>query len=626
MCGLFGSYSISQQSRLEKNLSQLQAAQSALHHRGPDDRGLETFSINRGTNTQSGLLSLGHTRLSIIDLSSAGHQPMHSFDKRYTIVFNGEIYNYKELRADLKSSGYMFNTESDTEVLLAAWAFWGPHGLHRLIGMFAFVVYDRQDETLTLVRDAFGIKPLFYSMNEGNFYFASEMSALLTLLPSKSKQDLQQTYDYLVYGRYDDQDRTFVKGVKHILPGHWMQIDLKTLSTPTPVRWWWPSVDENVNLSFNDAADKLRYLILKNVRLHLRSDVPVGTTLSGGIDSSAIVCAIRYLEPEIPIHTFSYIAQGSVFNEEKWIDIVNQKVKAIDHKVIINQNELEKDFEQIITAQGEPFGDLSIYAQFKVFEEVKKFNIKVILDGQGADEIFAGYEGYPESVIKDIFEKKGFMASISFLNSWMKWPGRSKIKCIGFLLKSLFPGSFQNGRLSKFKNNSYKFIDESVFGKFGIKKYSNTGQKVKSKSRHLACSLREDLTSTRLRRLLRYADRNAMNFSIENRVPFLTLELAEFMLTLPMNYLVSSNGETKKIFRKAMQDIVPKEILRRRDKLGFNTPNTWADILKKIVKSNYQNREDILLRKHIFSDSENFNNWKLVNYLGWKEIYKKNFN
>jgi asparagine synthase (glutamine-hydrolysing) len=200
--------------------------------------------------------------------------------------------------------------------------------------MFAFVVFDREDQSLTLVRDAFGIKPLFYSLDQISIYFASEIPALLKLLPSKPNLDLQQAYDYLVYGHYDNQECTFYNNIKHLLPGHWLRINLKTMHVAAHERWWWPSIKERTDLSFEDAAAQLREMFLNNVRLHLRSDVPVGAALSGGIDSSAVVCAMRNLKPDMPIHTFTYVASGSTVDEEAWADIVNTKVGAVSHKTI----------------------------------------------------------------------------------------------------------------------------------------------------------------------------------------------------------------------------------------------------------------------------------------------------
>jgi asparagine synthase (glutamine-hydrolysing) len=383
MCGLFGHFSPLPVSDQQEQHDCLLNAQHALHHRGPDDSGLETLAVPSRSGSPAGSLSLGHTRLSIIDLSPGGHQPMQSANDRYRIVFNGEIYNYRELRQELKGLGHRFQTDSDTEVLLAAWAQWGESGLRRLTGMFAFAVFDRHKQTLTLVRDAFGIKPLFFRLERNALHFASEMPALLALLPAQPELNYQRAYDYLVWGQYDNSRETFYQGIEHLEPGHVLRVDLQQLAAgqmvERPRRWWWPSISERTDLSFEDAAAQLREMFLNSVRLHLRSDVPVGAALSGGVDSSAVVCAMRHLEPDMPIHTFSYVARGSAVDEEAWVDIVNTHVGAIAHKVVVEPDDLAGDLNDMIRAQGEPFGGTSIYAQYRVFKAAREAGIVVTM-------------------------------------------------------------------------------------------------------------------------------------------------------------------------------------------------------------------------------------------------------
>lgn len=631
MCGFFGKYSAHQEADAAALQPCLLAAQRALHHRGPDDRGLETFSVPRGEDTHPGSLSLGHTRLSIIDLSPSGHQPMHFDGGRYTVVFNGEIYNYRELRDELKSAGYAFRTDSDTEVLLAAWAHWGLSGLRRLVGMFAFAVYDRQDESLTLVRDAFGIKPVFYSLDEASLSFASEVPALLELLSSDPEVDFQQAYDYLVHGRYDDRARTFYTGIVHLLPGHWLRVDLKTMHASAPRRWWWPSIKERTDLNFEDASAQLREIFLNSVRLHLRSDVPLGAALSGGVDSSAVVCAMRYLEPSMPIHTFSYIAKGSQFDEEKWIDIVNEHVGAIPHKITVTAEELSDDLSDLVSAQGEPFGTTSIYAQYRVFERAREDGVIVVLDGQGADECLAGYDGYPVAYCRDKLYRRDWRSTLEYSKHWTVRFGRGRTHLLKGVLASYLPPLIAKSlRRIRDAVKINRWTKPMALRRVEVAPDLETARLEAIKGRFLMSELRRDLTETRIRRLLRYEDRNSMSHSIESRVPFLTIEIVEFLLSLPADFLVSQKAETKRLFRHAMRGIVPDAILDRTDKIGFDTPQdqwmkkNWT-AMRKIVLAN---EEDVIVNSRIatkFFDrslerGENSADiWRIINYLEWKD-------
>lgn len=574
MCGILGLFS---QDPSNSDGERLQAALQALHHRGPDDRGLESFILTNGQ------LILGQTRLSIIDLSTGGHQPMHSPDGRFVMVFNGEIYNYKELRQKLKQAGYTFHTESDTEVLLQAWIHWGESCLRKLCGMFAFTVYDQQMQTLTCVRDAFGIKPFFYHHNQNCFYFASEIPALLHLLTEKPTLNTQRAYDYLLFGHYDDQPATLLNGIQHLPPAHCLTLSLATNRMECK-RWWWPDITEQHDLSFEDAATQLQEMFLNNVRLHLRSDVPLGAALSGGLDSSAVVCAMRYLEPDLPIHTFSYIARDSAVDEEKWVDIVNAYTQAIPHKVTFEPDELARDLDDMLQTQGEPFGSTSIYAQYRVFKLAKEHGITVTLDGQGADELLAGYSGYPGQRMLSLLEQGKVLDCMRFWRKWAAWPGRTLTKGMMLLTQASFHASWQTlPRKLAGRDPLPAWIDKNRLNELGIIHWQSVekAQPNVVKGRRVMATLRHTLSGGNLSSLLRHGDRNSMRWSVESRVPFLTIDMAEFLLSLPEHYLIGQNGETKRIFRAAMRGIVPDVILDRRDKIGFATPE--QDLLGKLT-------------------------------------------
>jgi len=521
-----------------------------------------------------GVLVLGHTRLSIIDLSSAGQQPMYSADGRFGLVFNGEIYNYLELREELQSLGVCFHTHSDTEVLLVGWIYWGRAVLPRLKGMFAFVVFDRQQMSLTCVRDAFGIKPFFYALEDNAFIFASELPALRALKHEKSELNWQRAYDYLVHGEYDFGDHCFVQGVRSLRPGQLFTVDLSSLQVSDTETWWRPSIAQDDSWSFADASACLREKFLDNIRLHMRSDVPLGAALSGGIDSSAIVCAMRHLEPDADIHTFSYIARDSLVSEEGWVDRVNQHVQATPHKVVVSASELTKDLEDLISTQGEPFGSTSIYAQYRVFKLAKEHGITVTLEGQGADEILGGYNGYPGQRIRSLIEQGSYSQALDFLNAWSRWPGRSRVEGLKRVV-----GEYSHGRLHDLLRslNGMKSVPEWVrpgpLRESGVHLGHPTSSTLEVlPGRRMMASLAESLTQRGLLGLLRHGDRNSMRFSVESRVPFLTTDMADFMLSLPESYLVSPQGETKHLLRSALRGIVPDAVLDRRDKIGFATP------------------------------------------------------
>jgi len=607
---------------------------ASLAHRGPDDQGVESFRCGEYS------LVMGHTRLSIINLSSAGHQPMQTDDGRWSIVFNGEIYNYRELRELLSSSGYLFRADTDTEVLLAAWSFWGAACLSRLVGMFAFAIYDQEECTLTLARDGFGIKPLFYVQEQTsrNWVFASEISALVAFLQTQPALNLQRAHDYLIYNSYDNLPATFFEGIEQLLPGHWLQFSLRNGQCSDSVRWWHPRISARTDLTFSQAAQELRERFLDNIRLHLRSDVPLGAALSGGLDSSAVVCGMRHLEPHAPIHTFTFVAPGSPVDEEPWADLVNAHVGAISHKIHACPGELAVDIDALISAQGEPFGSTSIYAQYRVFQAAREAGFIVTLDGQGADELLAGYDGYPQARLRSLFDQHSYSAAFTLLQSWQQWPGRGRRRALQSLGLALAPdhAGFRLKHLrSEFRDTWLKLRWLRNRGVKGIP--SDVAPLAWWSDRHgrqLASSLRSALTGQGLAALLRHADRNSMHWSLESRVPFLTTDLAEFLLSMPEEYLLSDAGETKHLFRAAMRGLVPDQILDRRDKIGFATPelawlqaltpqiDDWLAVAKEIPFLNHEKVvamvHDTLAGKRRFT----WQVWRLINFCRWMQLFQ----
>ena len=638
MCGILGIYSSENKKEL---INRVEHGINSLNHRGPDSKGLCNFDIKENKSS----LVLGHTRLSIIDLTPNANQPMQINHGRYTIVYNGEIYNYKELREELIRNGHIFKTDSDTEVLVTLWAKLGDKGLKKIIGMFAFAIFDRLKGTLTIARDAFGIKPLYYKRYLNNIYFASELPALLKLIPTKFNLNIQRSYDYLVHNDYDSNEETIIGGVKHLKPAHTLVFNLKNLDKKKPKIWWKPNITTNDNISYEKAVKKLRKIFIESVNLNLRSDVPIGVTLSGGIDSSAIISVIRYLNPNKKLITFSFISEKKSISEEKWINFLKKKLNLNSYKIKINSNELLDDLDKLILIQGEPFGGTSIYAQFRLFKFIKKKGIKVILDGQGADEILAGYSGYPGHRLLSIVETKGLVAAHDFAQKWSKLNNKNYFLAWMYLGRLLMPDflyqflhkffyEYLNNPLAKnftpkwFRLNDLNKKISLKENRYKLKK-ENKGSRVKEAMAHA-------ITGRGLQSLLRHADRNSMTSSIENRVPFLSIPLVDFLLSLPETFFYSDDGLTKNIFRDSMKGIVPNKILNRKDKIGFETPQqNWllsnSSSIKRIIKNstifNFIDKELLLIEfEKVIKGKKVFTSrvWRWLNFLRWADLLPVN--
>lgn len=622
MCGIVGGHWRARPKALSQRVS---GALRALQHRGPDDQGREIH------DDASGVTVLAQTRLAILDLSPGGHQPFISADGRHVLTYNGEIYNFKELRAELAALGHGFSTESDTEVLMQAWREWGADCLLRLTGMFAFAIHDRKVGTLTLARDGFGIKPLFYQATEGSLRFASDIRALLALDDGTVRPNVQRAYAYLVHNDYDSDADTFIAGVRHLKPGHVLTYDLDKASIIDDRPWWRVTLQDRSNLSFADAAEQVRALFLEAVRLHLRSDVPVGAALSGGIDSSAIVCAMRVIEPDLPIHTFSYVEPGSALSEEPWIDMLNAHVKATPHKVRAGAADLVQDIDALVAAQGEPFGSTSIYAQYLVFREARRKGITVTLEGQGADELLAGYDGYPGLRLLSLFETRRYGDMHAFASAWSRWPNRSFAGAWMHFGREILPDSL-NATARKFLGRDFRpdWLDCRFLDDAGVEFQERRAPRhVEHAGRRVRERLAYSLQQRGLPHLLRHGDRNAMAHSVEGRVPFLTPAMAELLLSLPERYLISDSGETKSVFRAAMRGLVPDAILDRKDKIGFATPERdWVLNIAPQIRDWLDDARDIPFIRHdrlvqafdaVATGRAPFSwqVWRWVNYVRW---------
>ncbi len=568
MCGIAG---IISKSKVERSV--VKKMTDTIAHRGPDGEGF-WFNDN---NT----LGLGHRRLSIIDLSDNGKQPMHYLEGRYTIIFNGEIYNYIELREDLISKGYHFKSGSDTEVLLALYDFKKEKCLDDLDGMFAFAIWDNKTEQLFCARDRFGEKPFYYSYLQNEFIFCSEIKGLLAVGVSKELNP-PLLYSFIetshVLHNPNAPEETFYKHINRLPKAHYMLVDAK-LSIEVKRYWSLDSIKVNNEITFENAKTKFLELFTQSIARRLRSDVPVGSSLSGGLDSSSIVSLISKLDVKVQ-HTFSARFANFKRDEGKYIDIATQHLKVNKHFVWPDENSFLEEFQNMLWHQDEPIGSASIYAQYCVMKKAKEEGVTVLLDGQGADEILAGYEYYLDFYLQSVYHQhpenyQAELSTIQQLHSHLNFedqtlksietPKLRKKPFINPLLMLTKPKIYK-----RIKNNwplagfySSDFID-SVTDKF----------KVEYKGEYnINQYLKHSLMTDNLEDLLRYSDRNSMAHHREVRLPFLSHNLVEFLFSLPEEMKIYK-GWTKYILRSAMADLMPNEITWRVDKVGYEPPQT----------------------------------------------------
>ena len=511
-----------------------------LAHRGPDGRGVFVDDA----------ACLGHLRLAIIDLSDAGLQPMA--DGELQLLHNGEIYNYVELREELAAKGHRFRTATDSEVILAAYREWGERCVERFNGMWAFCIWDARRQTLFCSRDRLGVKPFYYRVDGARLSFASEPWPL-----RRGETNLRAVHDYLEQGYLDEGDETFFTGVFRLPPAHSLTFGAEGLR----LRRYW-SLEPGKPPA--DAVETVRETVLDAVRLQLRSDVPVGTCLSGGIDSSSIAVAVAHLGHEHQKTVTAYFEDAG-FDERPFARAVVDQIGAEPHWVTFDAAQLASDLPSIVQAQGEPFGSTSICAGWYVMRAAREAGLTVMLDGQGGDEIFAGYRASFGYRLADMIRSGRVVDAAGELRAFAgrygaPWaavalatphvPERLRLAARGRLRgsSSLVGPALREGAAAPARNGS-AFPDR------------------------LRRQLELLLTARGLPELLRYEDRNSMAHSLEARVPLLDHRLVELAFSLPGDELIRK-GETKSVLRRALRDLLPPKVAARRDKLGFVTPES----------------------------------------------------
>jgi len=563
-------------------------ATSIIKHRGPDDEGFLTWlpgqkpdvwagddtapstkdhwKYNKLESSKQFKVGFGHRRLSILDLSPAGHQPMVYQKAGLAITFNGEIYNYLEIKSELINIGHWFSSTSDTEVILHAWEEWGVKCLDKFIGMFAFVILDYNKRELFAVRDRFGVKPLYYYKGEHALYFASEIKQIKTSPGYKFKLNETIARQFLATGAVDHTEDTFDLQIKHVSCGHYVHIDLSGDSGDIQKKRWYTLKPEKWTGSYDEAVVQFRNLLTDAVSLRLRSDVKVGSCLSGGLDSSSIVC----IAADLLTKKGEYAGQETVtacyedakYDEWNFAQEVIKKTNAHPHRVFPGFKQLQEEIDAFLWHQDEPVGSTSVFSQWAVFKATHQVGLKVMIDGQGADEQLAGYSGNSLPLYAGLLGKGRMLSLYDEARHYKKehgaWP-------YGFLLGAMqlnYGKAFTNVLPRKLRIRQYKIDWLSEPEPASIHN---------APAHTLQENLFRQLYEEPLPALLRYEDHNSMAWGVESRTPFLDYRLLEFTMGLPERYIYK-RGTRKALLRDAMHNIIPDAIENRKDKMGFVTP------------------------------------------------------
>lgn len=671
MCGIAGIVNL--KGAIDNLPHYVKTMTNALRHRGPDGEG---FLLLRGDEIISAFgndtpkniivsdypysptlclddihqsecfLALGHRRLSVIDTSAAGHQPMCDTEKKVWLIFNGEIYNYIELRQQLKQAGVMFDTDSDTEVVLKSYLYWGQDCVERFNGMWTFVIFDARKNYLFGSRDRTGVKPFYYYMDDNVFAFASEQKALVKLPFIKYGINYKAAAEFLVgdiqYVEYGEEN--MFKNIYEILPSHNFTFNIKSF---TFRKWRYYDLKTTTSfVAFNEKEfirhrDETEKRLVDSVRLRLRSDVPVGSCLSGGIDSSTIVGIMAHLILRGEkvnfgerLNVFTLQFDNKKIDESSWAKYVVNKTNSEWNLVKPTAEEFLKDFHNLNYAQDIPVCSTGTYGQFCLMRRAKEKGIKVILDGQGGDELFGGYmthsvifwrELLQKGRITDLFSEMSANGNLFFNKKQMlkDWAKRKFASCVSLSLQIPIYRSYIR---------QYEFLHENVIEEY-MRSESMKEELAVNNSASLNEGLLKDFVNTRLKMYLKYEDRSSMWHSIEARTPFADdVNLSEYVFSIPGTYKIH-NGMNKYLLREAACKYLPHEIKTRKDKLGFVTPiDEWTLQLKKefldllddsmsdfINVKKIKRHANIFFRIHNHADAVRV--FRTVSFAVWKKIF-----
>lgn len=652
MCGIIGWFG----RRLNPEAKEcLRKGNDAAAHRGPDGSGLIAINLESGMTYDldqsepdggaGSWAALGHRRLSIIDISEGGHQPMSRNNDRLWITFNGEIYNYRELRRELQILGHEFRSESDTEVILTAYQEWGTACVGRFEGMWAFVIVDIDRQIAFGSRDRWGIKPFHYTFREGEMIFSSEIRQLLTFRGVGRKYNRMVSAGFILYGSVESGEDTFFDGIKSLPQGHNFEYCLRSRELKK-YSYYNPDFTINQNITTGEAAREFRRLFIESVELHLRADVPIGSCLSGGIDSSSIVMIIRDLleksgKTELQ-RTFSSHFEEQEANEYIYMEEVFRASGAKYEIVRPAEEGFIREMDELIRAQEEPFGSTSIYAQWCVYRLAKESGVKVLLDGQGADEMLAGYVGLATYYDLELLHKKDHLKLFYEKSCRLRLNGNKHPRLAvlregtDFALRRTGISKFLRGSggAPKIPSASTSWALNDV-AKEVIENHPHFANQKKfpyEESEKLNNVLYQLTYHNNLQGLLKYADRNSMASSVESRVPFVHRPLMEFVFSLAANHKIR-DGYTKRVLRDSMEGILPAKIQKRVSKLGFATPEqSWfkgvlgEQIRECLNDSEIRNFLDPDEAASYFSNINQYGirdsaPWRWLNFVRWRQLF-----
>lgn len=578
MCGIAGIIQADSNKYVKQHVQNMTGA---LSHRGPDGEGY--------WQDEPGNVLLGHRRLAIIDLSDAGQQPMQ-YQNRYIIIHNGEIYNYLELKSILEKEGYSFVSKTDTEIIAAGYDYWKEDCVQHFDGMFSFAIWDKTRKELFAARDRFGEKPFFYHYDPLNnvFLFASEMKAIWAAGIPRSP-NLKMLFNFITIGYVENPERpdeTFCNQILSLPPAHFLTISLNGKKWLSVKKYW--EIDpefQDTTITDSEAIEQFNLLFSSSVKKRLRSDVSIGSSLSGGLDSSAIVATIQQLQAakNYNANAFTAIFPGFEKDESNHAKQVAEKFNLQQFTTTVRAEDLLHDWEKLVYYQEAPFSSASVYVQYKIFELAKQQNVKVLLDGQGADETLAGYHKYYKWYWQELFRKRKLYKSKELAAA--KQIGITEKFNWKNMIASYFP-SFATV-IMEHRYLLHAIRQEDLAKEF-VKQQSEEAYYTVPERFTLNSALYFNTCTHGLEELLRYADRNSMAHGREVRLPFLSHELVTFIFSLPAHFKIR-NGWTKWLLRQAIGESLPGEITGRRDKVGYEPPQKiWMEevpVQKAIIEA-----------------------------------------